>query len=60
MMLFIVYSLQDKLENNNFQIEPIYESKYLSLNKLVTNEIKFNFMCILINIDINPDQQKNR
>ena len=54
---FIVYSLQDKLENNNFLIEPIYESKYLNLeNKLVTNEINFNFNINTDNkyININP------
>lgn len=59
---FIVYSLQDKLENNKLLVEPIYESKYYLLkNKLAKKEIIFDFKINTDNkyININPIIIKN-
>ena len=54
---FIVYSLQDKLENTKDLIEPIYQSKFSLLKKsLINKKLEFNFKINTGNkyIDIKP------
>ena len=59
---FIIYSLQEKIENGNEMIEPIYNSSYYLISKsLIRGEIEFKFNIDIYSkyIDIKPKIIKN-